>query len=248
MSLFDALCDTDDILLATHYVEDFIRRGLLKHLEAVRPHIERMLASHEAKVRKAGGHLAAIARLTHRSADDLATSALDGGEASRLGVAEIVEHNLTHPDCREWCEQTLAVLFDDPDAAVRQESAKCFWHLWQKPDLPLTDYESIIARFLNSRAFSDTPTYLLHALEDSRHKLPELVLDVCEHFVDQCADEARDIRTHHAADEHTVGPLVFRAYQQLATQPAQLRALHLIDRMCEEGLSSAASNLSEFER
>ena len=89
---------------------------------------------------------------------------------------------------------------------------------------------------------------LLHALEDSRHKLPEVVLDVCEHFVERCAAQARDIRTHHAGDEHTVGPLVFRAYQQLASDPAQLRALRLIDRMCEEGLNSAAKNLMEFER
>ncbi|HEY5779282.1 MAG TPA: hypothetical protein VIT00_11130 [Terrimicrobiaceae bacterium] len=78
--------------------------------------------------------------------------------------------------------------------------------------------------------------------------MPEVVLDVCEHFVERCAAQARDIRASHAGDEHTVSPLVFRSYQQLAANPAQLRALKLIDRMCEEGLHSAAKSLMEFER
>lgn len=118
----------------------------------------------------------------------------------------------------------------------------------KKLDLPLTEYASLIARFLKSAAFASDPSFLLHALQDSRYKLPEVVLDVCEHFVERCAAQARDIRTSHAGDEHTVGPLVFRAYQQLSAEPAQLRALQLIDRMCEEGLQSAAKNLAEFER
>jgi hypothetical protein len=66
--------------------------------------------------------------------------------------------------------------------------------------------------------------------------------------VERCSAQARDVRTRHAGDDYTVGPLVFRTYQQLASDPAQLRALQLIDRMCEEGLQSAAKNLMEFER
>jgi hypothetical protein len=248
VSLFQSLSESDDALLGTHFAEDFIRRGLSVHMAAMRPHIERMLHSGQAKVRQAGGRLAVLARLTHADENFIATTALNGDAAARLGVAEIAEHNFTHPACRAWCEQTLGVLFDDADDAVREQAARCFWHLWQKPDVPLTDYASLIARFLRSAAFATSPSMLLHALEDSRHKLPEVVLDVCELFVERCAAQARDIRTHHAGDEHTVGPLVFRAYQQLAGNPSQLRALQLIDRMCEEGLNSAAKNLIEFER
>lgn len=248
VSLFHTLSETDDLLLATHYAEDFIRRGLSAHMAEMRQHIERMLHSEHAKVRQAGGRLATLAWLTHADEDALATIALNGDAGTRLGVAEIAEHNFMHPACREWCEPTLGVLFDDVDDAVRQQTAHCFWYLWQKLDLPLTEYASLIARFLKSAAFASDPSFLLHALEDSRYKLPEVVLDVCEHFVERCAAQARDIRTSHAGDEHTVGPLVFRAYQQLSAEPAQLRALQLIDRMCEEGLQSAAKNLAEFER
>lgn len=246
--LFQTLSETEDIFLATLFAEDFIRRRLATHLAEVRPHIERMLRSENAKVRQAGARLGSLARLHLKDVEDLAVIAVNGDTASRLGVAEVAEHCFIFPDCREWCEQTLIVLFDDDDATVRQKSAHCFWHLWRKPELPLTDYDRLIARFLESAAFAGDPSFLLHALEGSRHQLPEVVLDVCEHFVERCAAQARDMRTRHAGDEYRVGPLVFRAYQQLASNPAQLRALRLIDRMCEEGLQSAATNLMEFER
>jgi len=248
VSLFHTLAETDDAILGTPYAEDFIRRGLSRHMASMRPHIERMLRSERSKVCQAGGRLAALARLTHERQDDLAASALAGNASARLGVAEIAGHNFTHPDCRSWCEQTIAVLFDDPDSAVLEQTGRCFWHLWQKPDRPLTEHASLIANFLKSAAFASHPTFLLHALEDSRHQLPEITLDVCEHFIERCSEQARDSRTRHAGAEYRVGPLVFRAYQQLTGNPAQLRALRLIDRMCEEGLHSAAKNLAEFER
>lgn len=248
VSLFYVLTETDDVLLGTHYAESFIRLGLSAHMGAMRPYIGRMLCSEQSKVRQAGARLAALARLTHTEEDALAAIAQKGDAAARLGLAEVAGHNFTHSDCREWCEQMLGMLFNDDDDAVRQESARCFWHLWQKPEVPLTQYASLIARFLESAAFATSPSMLLHALDDSLHKLPEVVLDVCAHFVEKCASQARDIRTHHAADEHTVCPLAFRAYQQLACDPAQLRALDLIDRMCEEGFHTTAKNLVEFER
>lgn len=248
LSLFHTLAETDEALLGTHYIENFIRKGLPAHMAVMRPYIEKMLCSEQDKVCQAGGRLAALARLIHENEDVVAASALGGHTAARLGVAEITEHHFMNPACREWCEHALGILFDDTDNAVLQQTARCFWHLWQETKVPLTEYANLITMFLKSAAFAASPSMLLHALDDSRYKLPTVTLDVCEHFVERCAAEARDISTHHAADEHTVGPLVFRAYQQLAGEPAQLRALQLIDRMCEEGLHSASKNLTEFER
>ncbi|MGC3988751.1 MAG: hypothetical protein QM796_03495 [Chthoniobacteraceae bacterium] len=248
VALFQSLSETDDVLLGSPYAEDFIRRGLSSHMEAMRPHIERMLHSENANVCQTGARLAALAGLIHRTESDLAAKALHGVAVARLGVAEIAEFNFTVPSCREWGEQTLCALFNDEDIAVQKKAAHCFWHLWRKPEIPLTEHADLILRFLQSAAFARSPSMLLRALEDSNHRLPEVVLDVCEHFVEKCAEQARDIRTHRAGDEHTVGPLVFRAYQQLAGSEVQLRALQLIDRMCEEGLHSASQNMAQFER
>ena len=76
VSLFNMLAETEDAFLATYFAEDFIRRGLDKHFAVMRPHIERMLRSEQAKVRQAGARLACLARLTHNGADNLAAIAL----------------------------------------------------------------------------------------------------------------------------------------------------------------------------
>lgn len=248
VSFFQVLIEGDEFLLGTGYAEDFIRRGLSTHIAVMRRFVERALGSSQAGIVQIGGRLAAIARLMHAGEDALTVLALDSGSAGRLGLAEVAECNITSPDCREWCEEMLSILFNDDEKAVQQKAAHCFWHLWHKPDVPLELYAKLIACFLKSKAFVTSPTMLLHTLENSRHKLPETVLDICEQFVDRCANEARDVRTRHAGDEASVGPLVFRAYQQLASSPGQLRALRLIDRMSEEGLQSVRRGLMDFER
>jgi len=248
ISLFKQLLNANDQLLATRYVDDFVSRGLRQYINDLRPIVERMLHSPIEKVRESGGSLACLARLYHRNLDDLSDAAMAGDPACRLGAAGVARHNLTNADCRSWCEAALVKLFNDEDKKVREHAAGCFWHLWQQPDVPLTDYDALIRLFLESRSFGEEPTYLLHALDDTRQRVPETILDVCDTFVMKCTEKARDIRTGIAADESTVGKLVFRAYAQLEAPPLRTRALDLIDRMCIEGLQSAGKHLIEFER
>lgn len=61
--------------------------------------------------------------------------------------------------------------------------------------------------------------------------LPKAVLEVCDVFIDRCADAAKDIRTSIAGDEMTVGKLLFTAYALRQSQALQARALDAIDRM-----------------
>jgi hypothetical protein len=248
IGLFKRLVDADDKLLATRYVDEFMGRGLRQYADDLRPIIERMLRSKVEKVREAGGRLACLARLYHPRFDDLSKAAMGGDVATRLGATEVARHNLTHSDCRSWCEGALRRLFNDEDGKVRRHAAGCFWHLWQQPEVPLTDYDDLIRSFLDSRAFGEDPSYLLHTLDDTRQRVPNTILDVCERFITKCTEKARDIRTSIAADETTVGKLVFRAYAQLNATPLRTRALDLIDRMCAEGLQSAGEHLVEFER
>jgi hypothetical protein len=248
IALFKQLMETDDKLLNSHSVEDFLARGLRKHIGDLRPIIDRMLLSEIKEVRQAGGRLSCLARLYHLESDDLSEAAMSGDPACRLGATEVASQNLTNADCRAWCETALIRFFSDDDGDVRRRAAGSFWHLWQQPDIPLGDYDALIRSFLDSRAFADAPTYLLHALDDTRQRVPETILDVCDTFVTKCAEEAKDISTSKAGDEITVGKLVFRAYSQLETQPLRRRALELIDRMCADGLQSASKHLTDFER
>lgn len=242
------LLDTDERLLGTDYVREFIQHGLREHFVHFAPTIERMLHSAHEEVRKQGGILASLARLYHDAADSLAVAALSGDESCRLGACEVAKSNFMHPMCRAWCEPVLLRLFLDDNKEVRTEAARCFWHLWHSPETPLMDYEPLIRGFLDSPAFADEPTFLLHALEDTKRRVPEITLDVCEIFTTRCAEGARDIRASLAGDEHTIGKLVFTAYAHLQTKEQQERALDVIDRMSLEGFRSASTHLSEFER
>ena len=244
----EQLLDADDRILATPYVREFIQLGLREHHEHFTPRIERMLRSKHDAVKKQGGILACLARLYHEPADSLSEAALSGDEHCRLGACEVAKSNLLQPECRAWCEAALLRLFNDGNKEVRTKAAGCFWHLWQSPDTPLSDYESLMRNFLTSPAFADEPTFLLHALEDTSRRVPEVSLDVCEIFIARCGEGARDIRTSLAADEHTVGKLVFTVYAQLQLPALQTRALNVIDQMSLEGLNSASSHLAEFER
>ena len=248
INLFSRLADAEDWLLGTPEVERFISLGLEGYFKDLCGYVERMLRSSVPEVTRAGGRLACLARLYHADADGLAEGAIGGCSASRLGAAEIAEANLPHPQCKTWCEQALTRLFDDQDLQVRQAAAQCFRRLWKHPALQLSGFAPLIAAFLRSKAFVDSPTMLLHALEKTTQQLPDITLDTCEQFVERCAAQARDIRTAHAADENIIGTLVFRCYAQFQSPAMRARALALVDRMCEEGLQSASKGLLEFER
>ena len=49
--LFEQLCDTEDALLKTHYVERFLFYALQTHFEKLRPIVERMIVSLEPRWR-----------------------------------------------------------------------------------------------------------------------------------------------------------------------------------------------------
>ncbi|NHQ60428.1 hypothetical protein G9409_07460 [Chlorobium sp. BLA1] len=246
--LFKQLLDADDILLTVPHVERFLAQCLKQYAGDLRDIIERMLISENKEAMQAGGRLACLARIYHPSLDELSELALMGNSSSRLGAAQIARQNLTQINCRSWCEMALLRLFNDRDEIVRREAARCFWILWHDPELSLADYNELITSFLVSQSFVEEPTFLLHALEATRQRVPEAILDICEMFVAKCSEQARDIRTSIAGDEMTVGKLVFRAYAQLKAMPMRKRALNLIDEMCAEGLQSAGLHLSEFER
>ena len=246
MSLFQTMDMSEDGLLVTPHVYDFIRTGLHDRFVELRSLVERMLRSSEPEVREAGSRLACISALLHESAADLADEALHSGHAlSRLGVAQVAAANVAAPEHRVWCESRLATLFDDPDADVRGEAASCFDHF---PDEVLDTCGALVESFCNSRAFEEAPFCLLNALEHARDRLPGITCMVCERYLGRADDEASDPRTGRFADAHTVVKLIFRTYQQHQNDEWASRALGLIDRLCLEGIASIGNEFDEFER
>ena len=245
MSLFRTMNLSEDRLLATHHVYEFVRGGLRNSFADMGSIVERMLRSSESEVCEAGARLAGIAALVHDGAAGLVDEALRGSARHRLGIAQVASANIAVPECRAWSETKLGVLFNDDDADVRREAASCFRQL---RDETLDTYGDLIAAFCDSRAFQEDSFSILHTLEESLERLPGMTCVVCERFLDRFADEARDIRTGRVGDAHTVAKLVFRTYQQHQNDEWTSRSLDLIDRLCLERIADAASEFEKFER
>ena len=171
--------------------------------------------------------------------------ALHSSAHHRLGVAKVASANVGAPEHRRWCEEVLVELFNDDDSGTRGEAAKCFRQL---RDEGLDSCGDLIAAFCDSDAFQENSFWLLHSLEESLGRLPGTTCLVCEKFLDRFADEARDIRTHRAADGYTLAKLVFRTYQQHQNDEWTSRSLDLIDHLCLEGVGDAVRELEQFER
>lgn len=240
LRLFGSMDLSDDRLLTTPHWDALLHYSLRKHLDVGRPLVQRMLRSQEADVRDAGGVLAGLASLYHEGAADLADEARNGDTSQRLGLAQVASRNISMPQCRKWCEENLAVLFNDDDASVRSRAAGCFQSIG---DDPLDEYPELISQFCESRAFQDHADDLLRALKDSPHRLPGLTSDVCERILDRPSETGEGVR--HL---HDVANLVFRTYQHHQNSEWATRALSLIDRLCMAGDGSARRHLEEFER
>ena len=274
MSLFRTMNLSEDRLLATHFVYEFIRAGLRDNFAELRPIVKRMLRSPEPEVCEAGARLASITALSLRvrpvrhgtqwyrawiawileltwrcvnlrHAAVLVDEALWGSTSQRLGVAQVASANITVPECRTWSETKLTLLFDDDDAVVRREAASCFREL---RDEPLDTYGDLIAAFCDSRAYREDSFSILHALEASLERLPGMTCVVCEKFFDRFDDEAWDVQNSRIGDVLTIAKLIFRTYQQHQNDEWTTRSLDLIDRLCLERITEARAEFEQFER
>ena len=246
LNLFDKLVTSDDRLLATHYVDQFLFYGMGQHFDRLRPYVERMLKSKEPKVAEGGARLASIAALSHKTAAALVKQAMADGSSQRLGVAQVAAHNIGNASCRAWCEEHLLALFNDSAEEVLQEVASCFRYLEKQP---LENYKNLITAFCDSAAYQQDSFSILHVLDDSVHRLPGMTCVVCEKFLLRFSDEAKDIRLGRAGDVMTITKLIFRTYHQHQREAEWApRCLDLIDRMCLEGVHDVKTGLDQFER
>jgi hypothetical protein len=209
--LFGQLCDTEAILLKTHYIERFLFYALQTHFERLQPILERMLTSQESEVATVGGRQACLASLFVEEARPLADHCISGTEGKQMGAAEVCAANLRTASFRSVCEEALIALFNSPYEKVRSRTGTCF-HGFEGEELGAC--EGLVETFVQSPAFASHYFHLIYALDQTTVKLPEVTCLVCERFLNTFGREAGDIRTGHAADADIVCRLITRVYSQ----------------------------------
>ena len=245
VELFKRLCNTEDALLQTHFVERFMFFALQTHFQELSPILERMVNSQVLEVASVGGRQACLAALDLEEAADIADLCLSGSEAQKVGAAQVMAANVSVATRRPFCEDALVRLFNDPSENVRDKAAHCFRGFEGDN---LVEYEHLIAQFVLSDAFPKNHFPLLIALERATAKLPESTLLACERFIDVAGFAAADISTREAGDADTVIKLALRTYQQSLDDTIRARSLDLIDKLMEYGAHGINDALEDFER
>ena len=245
VELFRQLCNTEDALLATPFIERFMYFALQTHFQELAPVLERMVNSEIPDVASTGARQACLAALDLPEAATLAELCLSGSEPQRVGAAQVMAANIKVATCRSFCEDALVRLFNDPSENVRAEAADCF-RRFEEDDL--VRYEHLIAQFVLSDAFAKNRFPLLIALERTTAKLPEVTLSACKRFIDVAGLAAGDISTREAGDADTVIKLTLRTYQQSSDDTIRARSLDLVDQLMEFGAYGIHDAIEEVDR
>ncbi len=245
--LFLRLCDTDDVLLTTRPIEDFIYYTATTEFESIRPILERMLESPRAAARQAASRQATLAALSLEEARPLADAALTGDAEMRQGVAEVLAFNVLSAPDQSDAQSRLIRLFADPDAAVQQNAGD-----WTEQLTEATDGEplaELLTAYIESPAFARTASSFFGRLERAADISPSLLLRAGQRFVDAVGTDAGNIAGVNAHAAMTLSELVLRAYRQAEDAPDLRRqCLNLFDRLLEAGGYGADKAVEAFSR
>ena len=245
VELFRQLCDTEDALLHTRFIEQFLHFARQTHYQELSQILGRMVASQLPDVATAGARQACLAALDLPEAAELAEFCMSGSEAQRIGAAQVMAANVKTAAFRSFCEDALIRLFNDTSEEIRAEAAQCFSRF---EGTQLGEHANLVTQFVSSKAFQQKHYPLLNALEKTTAKLPEVTLTACERFIDFAGPASFDIRTGTSLSADIVTKLTLRIYQQSTENTIRARSLNLIDRLMENSAYGINEALENFER
>ena len=120
---------SDDHLLATSCIENFIHHGLRDAFRASPLSLSNGCSGQNflKQVRPVRGWPGLAVLYNHNEAENLSRRSTPCGNPSqRLGVAEVASENIGKPVCRLWSEQQLLRLFNDGDRQGLSRSCRVF--------------------------------------------------------------------------------------------------------------------------
>ena len=242
---FLQLCSTDDALLQTPFVEKFLHFACHDHFPQLSHILKRMNSSQSPRVASAGSRQTCLAALLTPDARDMAEACLNGSENQKIGAAKVMAANFHTAEFRQFCEKELVSLFNDTNAQVRDEAARCFSKLKGNQ---IQEHTNLVNQFVSSTAFQHASFSLLTSLNESTARLPEITLTACEKFVDKYSANENLGNQDKYLSTDVVVTLVLRTYQQHSKATIQTKCLDLIDELLKNDDYELTNALKDFER
>lgn len=188
------------------------------HHEELAPLIRQMLGSeHDDVVEQAASEVTARWIFYDFFANEV-EACLVGSVYQRKGVAKIASNFIGQENYSTKCKLLLSRLLNDSDPKVLEAVNHAFYNAFI---LYIPDADNFVHQYINSPAYKNDPSPLLHTLE--RHTgsiLPysNWLLAICKVFSGPLREQSRDIQTGIAADAFLIPSLILRLYEQAHEQ------------------------------
>jgi hypothetical protein len=245
LELFESgVADAGEDVLDSRGVSEFLRYRGARHFGRLRPLIERMLAAESEDVRRNGAVQATLIALGEPEARKLVARCLTGSVPERQGVARACAGNVANPSHREYCEEILIALFEDPEEAVRKDAVAAIGELRRGGG---DHIGRLIEALLASSAFSDDPRAPLLAMKEADAPPPQLALDVAEKALG-LLEEPGNITRREALVAGDLVEVVVRVYVDSLDRRTKDAALDLFDKTLSSNAYGARRALEAFDR
>ena len=177
LELFKKLLNTEDILLKTPYVAQFVYYSLKNNFEEISDVVNRMIQSKNPDVNEIGAISASYASLIFEYKLPQLNFSLYMSEMHRLGVAKAFAEYLPYASSPSLVIDILSALFDDPSENVRNAAYGSFRKINEEN---INNYIDLIKIFIYNNHSSSFRS-LMYTLEDI-NELPDITIEVCEQF------------------------------------------------------------------
>jgi hypothetical protein len=248
VDLFKKLVETEDILLSTPTVDRFLYYTLETHYTELKPIIERMINSDIPEVQEIGAKRIFVISLGNAEAQPLAENCLSGTPAHRKAAALVYSSNLHLADYREFCEESLIKLFNDPDEKVQEQAAQCFINLYQHQQ-SLADYSSLIEAFLDSSAFFQNRLPLIRLFTKPEQGIfdEQVAFKVCQRFVEIATSEFSDRLDGYSIQFENISQIIVKIYSQTRNDDLKSDCLNIIDCLYQFNVYGLEKATKEYD-
>lgn len=248
---FCEACKDDLRVAASPLALRFFYYTVLNHFDRVGPIIQQMVDSPLDEVAQRGASQVTARWFFHGFFETEFAKCCKGTVSQRKGVAKVSLSLLEDKKYDGKCQELLFQFMNDPDREVRDELRGIF----RKNEL-LNDpqYEPLIGKYIESRAFDDDPDLFILSLKEFPGSLISVagaIFSVCEEFLVTLKKKTLDIGSRYPHTVLEAQSILLRLYEQAQGEPnPQIadRCLDIWDLFFEKRVSSTIELTKAIEQ
>ncbi|WP_410875091.1 hypothetical protein [Nocardia sp. A7] len=156
-------------------------------------------------------------------------------------VSSLPPYDVDEPDTSPG-QGLLLRLMNDESKEVRDNTTAVVQYM----EGPLPAYTDLLEKIRGTKMFNEAPASVLAGLSRRLGELPDIVVALCEDWLEHWSTVAGDISTHAAAEAYEVTNIVLATYNAASSKAMIDRCLDIIDCLVENGAGGANLKADEI--